>query len=229
MEHYDFVVLQGASEFREKSLIKLAATYHYRKEYAKALEYYTSLEPIAVQPSTFTSAIMGQMRCQYELKDYPAAKKKAIQLLPIEKVPKEDLVEANMVLGNIQLLDNNLRTAKYHFDYVIENSRNGKTAEALYQRAFINYEQDGLDSSRSDVYTIHDDYSAYEFWVVKSFILLSDIYVKEDDLFQAKATLQSIIDNYDKKDDGILDLCKEKLKQIEASENDEPKIELEEE
>jgi len=63
---------------------------------------------------------------------------------------------------------------------------------------------------------------------VKGFILLSDIYVKEKDYFQAKATLQSIIDNYEK-DDGILDICKMKLKEVENLENPEEVIEPEEE
>jgi TolA-binding protein len=169
------------------------------------------------------------MRCHYQLKDYDNAKAKAIQLLPIENVPTEDLVEANMVLGSIQLKSNNLRTAKFHFDYVIANSRNAKTAEALYQRAFIQYDQNALDSARSDVYKLQDDFSAYEYWVVKGFILLSDIYVKEDDLFQAKATLQSIIDNYDKEEDGLLDICRLKIKQIEDKENPDVTPELEEE
>jgi hypothetical protein len=36
----------------------------------------------------------------------------------------------------------------------------------------------------------------YDYWVAKTYILLSDTYVGLKDAFQAKATLQSIIDNY---------------------------------
>ncbi|MGB1038989.1 MAG: tetratricopeptide repeat protein, partial [Bacteroidia bacterium] len=182
--HYDYVVSQSRNKYTEKSLIKLSSTYFYRKNYTKAAAYYAKLEPIAANKNTFISSIMGQMRCHYELGDYALAKKKAIQVLPIEDVPKEDLVEANMVLGRLQLKDNNLRTAKFHFDYVIAESRNVLTAEALYHRAFIRYDQNELDSSRNDVYKLNDDFSAYEYWVVKGFILLGDIYVKEEDYFQ---------------------------------------------
>jgi hypothetical protein len=41
----------------------------------------------------------------------------------------------------------------------------------------------------------------------------------EEDLFQAKATLQSIIDNYFNEEDGLLDICKTKLVSIEVLEN----------
>ena len=219
LTHYDYVASRGTNIYTEKSLIKLSSTYFYRKEYAKAIDYYSRLELIAASKSIFLKAIMGQMRAHYLQKEYDKAKKKAIQLLPIQAVPKEDLVKANMILGKVQLKDSNLRSARFHFDYVIENSRNKKTAEALYTRALINFEEGYLDSARVDVYRLQEDFSAYEFWVVKGFILLSDIYENENDLFQAKATLQSIIDNYDKEDDGLLDNCSLKLSQIKEMES----------
>ena len=37
-------------------------------------------------------------------------------------------------------------------------------------------------------------------WKVESFFLLSDVYVGMDDLFQAKSTLQSILDNVSDED-----------------------------
>jgi hypothetical protein len=61
-----------------------------------------------------------------------------------------------------------------------------------------------------------ENYSKYEFWVAKGFILLSDIYVVQKDYFQAKATLQSIIDEYSKDDLKIIAL--EKLKKLEEDE-----------
>ena len=39
--------------------------------------------------------------------------------------------------------------------------------------------------------------TSQEFWLAKSFILLADVYLKNDDMFQAKHTLKSIIENYD--------------------------------
>jgi tetratricopeptide (TPR) repeat protein len=122
-----------------------------------------------------------------------------------------------------------LRTARFHFAYVIANSRIEQPADALYYRGYIEYDQGDLDSARSDVYKLQDDFSAYEFWVVKGFILLGDIYVKKKDYFQAKATLQSILDNYDKEGDGLLDICRMKLKQLEKRGNTDDVAPLEEE
>jgi sensor histidine kinase regulating citrate/malate metabolism len=51
----------------------------------------------------------------------------------------------------------------------------------------------------------------HQYWLAQSFILLSDIYVQKEDLFQAKATLQSVIDGYSVQDDGVIDLANSKL------------------
>jgi hypothetical protein len=63
---------------------------------------------------------------------------------------------------------------------------------------------------------LNDNFGNYEYWVAKAFILLSDNYVAQKDYFQAKATLQSIIDEYSKDDLKIIAL--EKLKKIEEDE-----------
>jgi hypothetical protein len=134
-----------------------------------------------------------------------------------------------MLLGRVQMLDSNYRSAKFHFDYVIDESRNKMTAEALYNRAYIHLMDKKIALSRTDVYRLNDDFSAYEYWVVKGFIILSDIYMLEDDLFQAKATLQSIIDNYFNEEDGLLAICKAKIATIEQLENSEMDVDAPEE
>jgi len=55
------------------------------------------------------------------------------------------------------------------------------------------------------------------------------VYVQEEDLFQAKATLQSIIDNYENEEDGLLDICRNKIADIERMESTDEKAEKDEE
>jgi hypothetical protein len=67
--------------------------------------------------------------------------------------------------------------------------------------------------------------SPHQFWLAKSFILLSDIYQKNGDEFQAKHTLQSILENYPEADDGIIDTTRQKLQLIEEAEASQTKNE----
>jgi TolA-binding protein len=229
LNHYKYVVNSGRNEFTEKALLKLCKTYYKQKDYSEALAYYDKLERMTESQANFISAIVGAMRCHDELGNDEKARNKALELLPLSNVPKDELVEANLILGRYQFNKNAFLTAKSHFDYVIAESKNEATAEALYSRAYIYFDQGKLEKSRDDIYKVNEDFSSYEFWVVKGFILLSDIYVKEEDYFQAKATLQSILDNYDNESDGLRDICRSKIKQIEALENPVDSNELEEE
>ena len=57
--------------------------------------------------------------------------------------------------------------------------------------------------------------SPQKYWLGKSFVLLAHIYEKMNDLFQATNTLKSVIENYDSKDDGIVDEASAYLKILE--------------
>ena len=57
----------------------------------------------------------------------------------------------------------------------------------------------------------------YQYWLAKSFVLLSDIYVAQNDDFQAKQYLISLRDNYTAQD-SIQDLIKDRLDKIIARE-----------
>jgi len=54
----------------------------------------------------------------------------------------------------------------------------------------------------------------HAYWMAKSFLLLGDVLVEKGDYFQARYTLQSLLDGYGRNDDGILEEAAEKLDKI---------------
>jgi lysozyme family protein len=73
-----------------------------------------------------------------------------------------------------------------------------------------------ISGSEKEANEFVDMSSPHAYWTGKTFLLLSDIAVKNGDTFQAKATLQSLIDYYTVKDDGIIDEAKTKLAALTA-------------
>ena len=63
--------------------------------------------------------------------------------------------------------------------------------------------------------------------MAKSFIVLADIYMIDEDSFQALATLESVIDYYEVIDDGILDLARRRKAGIMDKEQDQQEKESE--
>ncbi len=73
------------------------------------------------------------------------------------------------------------------------------------------------DSSEQTIFKLAQRTPSYDYWVAKGFILSADNYLQMDNSFQAKATLQSIIDNSESQE--LIAVAQEKLnkiKQIEA-------------
>jgi hypothetical protein len=71
-----------------------------------------------------------------------------------------------------------------------------------------------------------DQFPGYEYYLGKTFILLSDLYKDAAKLLQAKATLQSLLDNYSKVDD-VKAEAQQKLDVIIQAELDNSKLKSE--
>jgi predicted negative regulator of RcsB-dependent stress response len=93
-------------------------------------------------------------------------------------------------------------------------------AEAKYQLAYLHFLAEDLDSCETTIYELSEKYYS-DYFIAKGFILLSDIYFEKENYFQSKATLQSIVDNYQGED--LVNICKQKISDIEVLESQEQK------
>ena len=104
-------------------------------------------------------------------------------------------------------------------------------AEAKFRLAEIYYNQKDYKNSEKEILELSEKTTTHEYWIARSFILWADIFVVNKDYFQAIQTLQSIIDYYEKTNDGILKMAKEKkaviVKLQEAKEEPKPSEDVE--
>ena len=76
------------------------------------------------------------------------------------------------------------------------------------------YEAGNADEAEKLVYAFADKNTPHSYWLGKAFILLGDIYRSKGDMFQARATYQSVADGYTPTDDGIVDEAKARIAQL---------------
>ena len=105
----------------------------------------------------------------------------------------------------------NFQKAEKTFSTLSKNATDRVGAEATYMMAYLNYLNDSLQTAETIIYQLANDFTA-DYWIAKGFILLSDIYAQKGNDFQAKATLQSIIENYDGEE--LLNVTRKKFEQI---------------
>ena len=110
----------------------------------------------------------------------------------------------------------NLEKAKDHFITTINKAKDQYGAEAQYLLAKIQYEQEKYDSSLETLFDLNDKFNNYDQWVGKSFLLIAENYIAKDEIFQAKATLNSLIDNHPM--ESIKEKAKKKLKELKNKE-----------
>ena len=102
-------------------------------------------------------------------------------------------------------------------------------AEAKYQLANAYFQLGSIELAEEEIMSFTQMQTAQQYWLAKSLILLSDINVQRNDIFQAKQYLLALQSNYQQQDD-IPSIILDKLQEIEQLEaaNEQLSTEIEE-
>jgi len=197
LEGYEIVIDRPKSEFTESALLKAADLSYDLSMYDKSLKYFKILEETAEVKSNIPESWYGQMKCYYLLMDYEGAITPAEKLLKAEKLSDEMKLEAMIISAKSLYKSDEPLLAKSRFRDIVDFSQGEAGAEAKYSIAMIEYNLKDLDAAEKDVFELINQYASYDYWVAAGFILLADIYLEKGNIFQAKQTLQSVIDNHE--------------------------------
>ena len=89
------------------------------------------------------------------------------------------------------------------------------SAEASYWMAYIEFEDAKYDESLEKLFALNNRFGSYAFWINRSYLLIAENYIRKEELFQAKATLRSIIQH--SKDEEARYSATVRLEAIEAN------------
>lgn len=217
LKNYETVLVNPRSEFTETALLKAATLSYALEKYDTALAYFTTLETSAENKTNVTEAWYGKMRSNYMLKNYEGTLADAAKLLSSEKLSDQMKLEAMMMRANAYYFSDELVLAKSEYKKITEISQGEAGAEAMFNVAEIDFKLSDNASAEKNCFELINRFTAYDYWVAKGFILLSDVYMKNGNNFQAKQTLQSIIDNYE--GDDLRKIASDKLTEIIQKEN----------
>ncbi len=194
---YQAIIEGPRTEFTESALLKAADLNYDKGDYQQAQKYFMQLEEVAEVKSNISEAWYGQMKCNYLLGDYPKALAPAEKLLKLDKISDEMRLEAMMITARAYYRTGEPLLAKSRFREIVALSQGEAGAEASYYIARIHFEMKDLGAAEKEVFELINRYGSYDYWVASAFILLADIYRGQGNVFQAKQTLQSIVDNHE--------------------------------
>ena len=198
LAEYELVIAKPDNYFTEGALLKAAGLHYNDQNYKQALDYFERLAKIS---NSGNDALTGVMRCQFNLTDYQGCITTANQILALEKVSDILKRETNYKLGLSYYNTGNADKALPILSKLSADTNSAEGAESKFLVAEILFEKQKLKEAENEIMDFIDKNSPHQFWLAKSFLLLSDIYLKNGDEFQAKHTLKSIEENYPEKED----------------------------
>lgn len=218
--YYEYIASQPDNDYTDNALLELAdmedSTDH--DAVVKAKAYYERVLKITENQKVKMQAVYGLMDCEYKLGNYDATIELSEQLAEMKDIGQYKKNMLNLLAGKALYNKHEYSLAIPKLQECAKHERSVFGADAAYYVVLANYNLGNFDEAENAVFYISDNFSnVSNYDVAMSFIVLSDIYVAKGNVFQAKATLHSIIDNYPAGEPK--ELAQRKLTEIENNES----------
>lgn len=204
-----------------KAIGRVAEIEFRQGKYENAIASFHTVERLAANKKDQYNAWSGLMESFYLLKQYDSADTYARIILERGSVNAGAENKASLFLGKTAMARGDFEGAKDEFLNTLNAARDEYGAEAKYLLAQIFYQQKDYKQCKETLFSLNNDFSSYDEWVGKSFLLLADNFVAMDDIFQARATLQSLIEHFPLQ--GVKDEAKKKLSELDQREAEKQK------
>ena len=217
---YNELINNPAFTMTNRVASRLGEVYFRDGKYDNAIAAFKQLERVASTKREQFTAWSGLMESFYLQEKYDSTETYARIILERGNVNAGAQNKASLYLGKAALAKGDLDSAKDEFLNTLNSARDEYGAEAKYLLGWIFHNQKEYKQAYETLVSLNTDFAAYEDWVGKSFLLLADNFIAQDDIFQARHTLQSLVDNFPLAE--IKDQARTKLAELE-------KLELEKE
>jgi TolA-binding protein len=166
-----------------------------KSNWQEANRYYRVLANLAVSNNQKLRAWKGLMNGYYTLGNYDSALIYVNYLLENGGSRNDFIVAATLIKGLTYMNLGQFENALLNLERTTELSKDKNGAEAQYYIGLILHQQEDYSSSNEALYAIPEQFGLYSEWLDKGFLLVAENFIAQKEFFQAKATLQSIIDN----------------------------------
>ncbi|MEP6700210.1 MAG: tetratricopeptide repeat protein [Bacteroidota bacterium] len=193
---YEAVAANAPNTYAERAVLTAARIYFFElKNYNKAEGYYAQLKQITASQENKLEAMRGLLRSQYKQEKWAEAAENAKELTDAKGSSADDKSLANMAIAKSYQVGGQYDLAITNYKLVVQLNKAELAAEARYEIANSWFQVNKLSESEKAAFETINKSGSYDYWVTKAYILLGDIYFKQKDYFNAKATFQSVFDN----------------------------------
>jgi TolA-binding protein len=198
--------------FYNRILLRIASLAYKYKDFTTALTHYSQLKESASNKKETYYALEGIMKSNDALQQYEEVNKAASQIIHQGNITVNAVSQAALYLGKTALKQAKYQEAHEHFKQIVKSGQDMYAAEAQYLIAYIYYQLGEYKQSLEALFILNKQFAEYTEWTNQGFLLMSDNYIALKEFFQARATLQSIIENA--ADSSFTSTAQQKLQQL---------------
>lgn len=214
LHDYSIIMNDWTSEYTERTLVSVSKLHLRNKAYNEAVQVLKKLELTSEYKENYGWAINNLLMSYFNIGDYIETLNYVNLVKNYEKSSEEDIARAHLYAAKTYLATNKTADATKELNLAALKSKTVTGAEARYLVAEQQFKAKQYDKTIESAMDISNSFSSHDYWVAKGFILMANAYATKGDDFQAKATLESIIENYENQNDGVLQTAKEQLEKL---------------
>ncbi len=197
LELYYELENSGDTQLKTRVFQKIAAIEFERENFTKSIPYFQFTAENARSTAEEYEAYYGLMVAHFESENYTEAVSHADKILDLGNITVDAAPSALLIKAKALENSNQPAQAEPVYRELVDNYKSEQGAEALFRLASLSHEAGAYEASNELIFEYSQPFGSYELWYGKQFILLAKNYIALDETFQAKATLESVIENSD--------------------------------
>lgn len=214
---YDNLLAGEWTSFSDDAAKKAAEISVADTNWQEALGHFDALAAHTTNPLLLQQALSGSMRISLRLGDTARATTLAKSLLEQEDLNANVKDEARLLVVRSHFREGRGTEADELLKSLQQSGNGAIAAESRYLAASRLYQQGKFKEAEAAASKNIKLSSGYDYWVIRSYLLLGDILIAEKDYFNARATLQSIAERAT--DPALREEARQKLETLKATES----------
>ena len=214
-EKYEALTQLTGNAYMEEACLRAAGISFDNRDYETAARHFSHLYEVASTEGNRLVAQLGILRCALNTNDDPTVIRIATDILAAESLPDDVRQEALYCRAKAYLRAGNNGQAVVDLSPLAKETFTAIGAESKYLLAQAYFNMDALDNAEAEIMAFAQMNTQHQYWLAKAMILLSDISLKREDMYQAQQYLLALQANYHANDD-IQSIIADKLAAINA-------------
>lgn len=201
LAHFEKVIEFPDNKYSEDAMVMSSEILFDQRNFEKALAVYKQLKERASTTDRRILAETGILRSAYLLNDDKEVINASNSLLSESKLAPELINEARYYRAKAYLGQKAITSAVKDLQELAKDTRNLYGAEAKYLVAQIYFDEGETAKAEKEILDYIERSTPHAYWLARSFVLLSDVYMKMGRDMDAKQYLLSLKQNYHAEDD----------------------------